>query len=404
MKARILVLNAGSSSLKFQLLHMPDADTLCKGTAERLGSEHGFLIIEMGGKEWKEELGAADHQGALQRVAEILREMDVSQNANDTGIHAVGHRVVHGGAEFSSTTEITENVKTQIRKLSALAPLHNPRNLEGILLAEALFPKAMQVAVFDTAFHRSIPDRARFYAIPKALTESEGIQVYGFHGTSHKYVYEQIASKLDTKSRVISLHLGNGCSATAIQGGRSVDHSLGFTPSDGLIMGTRSGDIDFGIIFYLTETLGYSQDAVNTMLNRESGLLGLTGFTDLRDIQQAAAGGDTSCQLAMEMMAYRIRKYIGAYTAAMNGLDVLIFTAGMGTHSAELRQMVCADLDVFGIHLDHTLNTGSTRGNRAIHQVDSRVQIWVIPTDEELEIARQTYDLLQARPSGTESP
>jgi acetate kinase len=399
MKARILVLNAGSSSLKFQLLNMPDEDTICKGTAERLGSENGFLFVEMGGKEWKEELRAADHQRALQRVAQIISEMEVSQDADNPGIHAVGHRVVHGGAEFSSTTAVTESVKKQIRKLSALAPLHNPLNLQGILLAETLFPQAMQVAVFDTAFHRSIPDRARFYAIPKALTESEGIQVYGFHGTSHKYVYEQIAPNLHRESRVISLHLGNGCSATAIQGGKSVDHSLGFTPSNGLIMGTRSGDIDFGIIFYLTETLGYSQDEVNILLNKESGLLGLTGYTDLRDIQQGAAGGDSSCQLAMEMMAYRIRKYIGAYTAAMNGLDALIFTAGMGTHSAELRQMVCTDLDVFGIHLDQTLNSHPSRGNRAIHREDSRVQIWVIPTDEELEIARQTYDLLEGEPT-----
>ena len=399
MKARILVLNAGSSSLKFQLLNMPDEDTICKGTAERLGSENGFLFVEIGGKEWNEELGAADHKQALERVAQIISEMEVSQAADDPGIHAVGHRVVHGGSEFSSTTAVTESVKKQIRKLSALAPLHNPLNLQGILLAESLFPEALQVAVFDTAFHRSIPDRARFYAIPKALTESEGIQVYGFHGTSHKYVYDQLAPKLNKESRVISLHLGNGCSATAIQGGKSVDHSLGFTPSNGLIMGTRSGDIDFGIIFYLTETLGYSQDAVNTLLNKESGLLGLTGYTDLRDIQQAAAGGDSSCQLAMEMMAYRIRKYIGAYTAAMNGLDALVFTAGMGTHSAELRQMVCADMDVFGIHLDQTLNTLPSGGNRAIHHEDSRVQIWVIPTDEELEIARQTYDLLEGEPS-----
>mgnify|MGYP001827799896 CR=1 FL=1 len=398
MKARILVLNAGSSSLKFQLLQMPDEDTICKGTAERLGSENGFLFVEMGGKEWKEELGAADHQQALERVAQITGQMEVSHDADDPGIHAVGHRVVHGGSEFSSTTAVTESVKKQIRKLSALAPLHNPLNLQGILLAETLFPHALQVAVFDTAFHRSIPERARFYAIPKALTESEGIQVYGFHGTSHKYVYDQIAPNLHSESRVISLHLGNGCSATAIQGGKSVDHSLGFTPSDGLIMGTRSGDIDFGIIFFLTETLGYSQDQVNTLLNKESGLLGLTGYTDLRDIQQAAAAGDSSCQLAMEMMAYRIRKYIGAYTAAMNGLDALIFTAGMGTHSAELRQMVCADMDVFGIQLDQSLNTLPSRGNRAIHHEDSRVQIWVIPTDEELEIARQTYDLLEGSP------
>lgn len=397
MKARILVLNAGSSSLKFHLLNMPDEASLCSGMAERLGTENASLNVQTSQSEWEEELGDANHESALQRIAEIIKELYISESPDDSGISAVGHRVVHGGAEFSSTAEITDTVKMQIRELSTLAPLHNPINLEGILLSEVFFPEALQVAVFDTAFHRSIPEKARFYAIPKTLTETGGIQVYGFHGTSHKYVYEQVAPLLEKADRVISLHLGNGCSATAIQGGRSVDHSLGFTPSNGLIMGTRSGDVDHGIVFYMMETLGYSQDEANRTLSRKSGLLGLTGFSDLRDIQKGAASGNADCKLAMEMMAYRIRKYIGAYTAAMNGLDALIFTAGIGEHSAELRRMVCSDMDFFGIHLDDDLNKRSSGGNRAIHDESSRVEIWVIPTDEELEIARQTYRLFTDR-------
>lgn len=397
MKARILVLNAGSSSLKFHLLNMPDEASLCSGMAERLGTENASLKVQTSQSDWEEGLGDANHESALQRIAEIIKELYISESPDDSGISAVGHRVVHGGAEFSSTAEITDTVKMQIRELSTLAPLHNPINLEGILLSEVFFPEALQVAVFDTAFHRSIPEKARFYAIPKTLTETGGIQVYGFHGTSHKYVYEQVAPLLEKADRVISLHLGNGCSATAIQGGRSVDHSLGFTPSNGLIMGTRSGDVDHGIVFYMMETLGYSRDEANRTLSRKSGLLGLTGFSDLRDIQKGAASGNADCKLAMEMMAYRIRKYIGAYTAAMNGLDALIFTAGIGEHSAELRRMVCSDMDFFGIHLDDDLNKRSSGGNRAIHDESSRVEIWVIPTDEELEIARQTYRLFTDR-------
>ena len=386
-------MNAGSSSLKFHLLGMPEEASLCSGLAERLGTENALLRVRTPASEWEEGLGQADHPRALERIAEILNGPEGSGQGAGAGIGAVGHRVVHGGAQFSTTTRITEAVKAQIRELASLAPLHNPRNLEGILLAEACFSEALQVAVFDTAFHRTIPPKARFYAIPGALTASAGIQVYGFHGTSHKYVCEQILPKVGLEARVISLHLGNGCSATAIQGGISVDHSLGFTPSNGLIMGTRSGDIDHGIVFYMMETLGYSREEVNRILTRESGLLGLTGFSDLRDIQKGAASGDTDCQLALDMVAYRIRKYIGAYTAAMNGLDALVFTAGIGEHSAELRRRVCAEMDFFGIQLDEALNAAPAKGSRPIHAPASRVQVWVIPTDEELEIARQTYQL-----------
>lgn len=394
METQILVLNSGSSSLKFQLIGMPGETTVCEGLAERIGSDRARLKVRTSAGALEEALGEADHREALERIATLLRDPGVGGLQGEGDLAAVGHRVVHGGDRFSSTTVIDAEVREQIRELSRLAPLHNPHNLEGILLSEALFPGALQVAVFDTAFHQTIPLKARKYAIPEALFSEHGIQVYGFHGTSHKYVSEQVAKKMgEGGGRIVSLHLGNGCSATAIRDGKSVDHSLGFTPTGGLIMGTRSGDIDHGIIFYLVETLGYSLEAVNELLMSESGLLGLTGYTDFRDIQKGAANGDARCELAMEMVAYRIRKYIGAYAAVMNGLDGLIFTAGIGEHAALLREQVCADMDFLGIRLDPAKNKGGADDIRSVHAADSRVQIWVVPTDEELEIARQAYQL-----------
>ncbi len=393
MKAQILVLNSGSSSLKFQLIEMPGEAVICEGMAERIGSEGGFLKIRAGEKKLGEDLGLVTHEGALKRIATLLRDPEFGGIRPGQDLAAVGHRVVHGGDRFSSTTVINDEVKKQIRDLSRLAPLHNPPNLEGILLAESLFPEAVQVAVFDTAFHQTIPLKARKYAIPNALFRDHGIQVYGFHGTSHKYVYEQVEPLMGRQARIVSLHLGNGCSATAIKGGKSIDHSLGFTPSNGLIMGSRSGDIDHGLIFFLVDTLGYSLHEVNNLLTRESGLLGLTGYTDFRDIQKGAAAGEKHCVLAMEMAAYRIRKYIGAYAAAMNGLDGLIFTAGIGEHSAALRRAVCQDMDFFGIRLDPVKNEHPGSGVQGVHAPDSGVQIWVVPTDEELEIARQAYEI-----------
>ena len=395
MKAQILVLNSGSSSLKFQLLEMPSETVVCEGLAERIGSEKARLMIRAGQESREEALGDVDHEGALKRIATLLRDPALGGVGSSGDLAAIGHRVVHGGDRYSSTTEVTEEVKKQIRDLFRLAPLHNPANLEGILLSEALFPGALQVAVFDTAFHRTIPLKARKYAIPNELFREHGVQVYGFHGTSHKYVSEQVAGRLGEGARIVSLHLGNGCSATAIRDGKSIDHSLGFTPSNGLIMGSRSGDIDHGIIFYLVETLGYSLEEVSKLLTEESGLLGLTGYTDFRDIQEGAASGDAECRLAMEMTAYRIRKYIGAYAAAMNGLDGLIFTAGIGEHSAALREQVCSEMDFLGIRLDPEKNKHPGEGVQAVHAEDSRVKIWVVPTDEELEIARQAFQVYQ---------
>ena len=303
----------------------------------------------------------------------------------------------HGGRSFSETVVIDEAVKTEIAHLFSLAPLHNPPNLEGIKVAEEIFAHARQVAVFDTAFHQSMPARAYKYAIPNVFLEEHHIRVYGFHGTSHKYVSEKAAEYLGPACRkMITLHLGNGCSMTAIQDGRSVDHTLGFGPATGLIMGTRSGDLDHSVVFYLMEELGYSADEVNSMLQRKSGMLGLTGHNDLRDIQKKAEAGNADCQLALEMNAYRIKKYIGAYAAAMNGLDALVFTAGIGENSVHMRERICRDLDYLGIELNGENNRLARDGIREIQTDESKVKILIIPTNEELEIARQAFALVGA--------
>ena len=307
----------------------------------------------------------------------------------------VGHRIVHGGNSFSNTTLITAEVKQEIQKYATLAPLHNPGNLEGILVAEEFFPLAKQVAVFDTAFHQTIPEKAKKYAIPNKLYEEQGIQVYGFHGTSHQYVSEKAIEYLGLKTtKIISIHLGNGCSMTAVMDGKSIDHSLGFTPSNGLIMGSRSGDIDQGIIFYLVKNLSYSLDEVKDMLTNKSGMLGLTGFADLRDIEAETEKGNRNCILALSMNAYRIKKYIGAYASAMNGLDAIVFTAGIGENSSVIRKLVCTDMDFFGIDLDEGKNESKAKDLREINTTTSKVKILVIPTNEELEIAKQAFLLL----------
>ncbi len=390
----ILVLNSGSSSLKFQVLAMPSEQRICQGMAERIGTTGPRLIYSRGEDRLEKELDAPDHRRALDAIVSALLDADTGVLGSADEIAAVGHRVVHGGSRFSRTTVVNREVKEAIRALSRLAPLHNPHNLEGIELSEQRFPAAVQVAVFDTAFHRSIPEHARRYAIPPEFYEEHGIQVYGFHGTSHKYVSEQVKEFLPPDGKLISLHLGSGCSATAIRGGKSLDHSLGFTPSGGLVMGSRSGDIDHGIVFFLMENLGFTMEQVKRLLSSESGLKGLTGMSDLRDIEGAAAAGDATCRLALEITAYRIRKYIGAYTAALNGLDGLVFTAGIGENSSLIREMVCRDMGALGIHLDPARNLDPGSGLQALHSPQSKVRIWVVPTDEELEIARQTFAVL----------
>lgn len=272
--------------------------------------------------------------------------------------------------------------------------MHNPANLEGINVAGEIFDTAKQVAVFDTAFHQTIPVVAHKYALPNYLLTENKIRVYGFHGTSHKYVSEKAIDYLENSSKIITIHLGNGCSMTAIKDGKSIDHTLGFGPMNGLIMGTRSGDIDQSVIFYMVNSLGYSLEEVNTMLQKQSGMLGLTGFSDLRDIQSNAEQGNAACQLALEMNAYRIKKYIGSYSAALNGLDAIIFTAGIGENSSLIRQLVCTDMEYFGIELDHAKNEIRSKEIREINTPQSKTKIMVIPTNEEIEIANQVYELL----------
>jgi acetate kinase len=311
-------------------------------------------------------------------------------------INAVGHRVVHGGSSFSETVAIDQKVKDKIKELFALAPLHNPPNLEGIEIAEQIFDKATQIAVFDTAFHQSIPKVASQYAIPTKFFDEHKIRLYGFHGTSHKYVSEKAIDYLGLEnSNIITIHLGNGCSMTAIKNGKSIDHSLGFSPINGLIMGTRSGDIDHSLIFHLVNNLDYSLDDVNTMLQKESGMLGLTGFSDMREIEAEAEKGNPQCQLALDMNAYRIKKYIGAYSAALNGLDAIVFTAGIGENSDLMRKLVCSDMSFFGIDLDTEKNQVRNNSIREINTKNSKTKILVIPTNEEVEIAKQSFELVK---------
>lgn len=373
---------------------MPSELLIGKGLVERIGSEKATVKYKTNAVDMEEVMGIPDHSAGFKKMAKVLLDPVQGVIANAQDIAIVAHRVVHGGNTFSDTTVITEEVKNKIGQLSVLAPLHNPHNLGGIILAEEVFPTAKQMAVFDTAFHQTMPVKAKKYALPNELYTDYRIQAFGFHGTSHKYVSEKATSVLKIKSsRMITVHLGHGCSITAVKDGKSIDHSMGFTPSNGLIMGSRSGDIDHSLIFYLVNSVGYSLEEVHSLLTKKSGMLGLTGHTDLRDIEARAAAGNPECLLALEMNAYRIKKYIGAYTAAMNGLDVLIFTAGIGENSSTIRSLVCTDMEYLGIAMDPSKNEIKSSDMREIGDKNARVKILVVPTNEELEIAKQAYGL-----------
>ena len=395
---KILVINAGSSSLKYQLIEMPEQIVLAQGMADRIGQDSSKFVFETQNSRFSESEVIPDHEHAMELLAENLLDPVKGVIDSPFQIAAVGHRVVHGGSHFKNTTLINDEVKLQIKELYSLAPLHNPANLTGIEVSEKIFPNAIQIAVFDTAFHQTIPEKAFKYAIPKELAEKHQIRLYGFHGTSHKYVSQKALEYLkNPDAKIVVLHLGNGCSATAVNAGKSIDHSLGFGPVTGLIMGTRSGDIDPAVILFLIEKLGYSAVEVNEILNKKSGLLGLTGFSDLREIQIGAEHGNPDCILALEMTAYRIKKQIGAYAAAMNGLDAIVFTAGIGENSSILRAKVCQDLDFLGIELDENKNILPEKGIREIQK--GKTKILIIPTNEELEIAIQSFNLIENQKS-----
>lgn len=391
---KILIINAGSSSIKYQLLEMPSEQVLCQGIIERIGAKDAIFKYKTDVTDLDEVLDIPSHKVGLTKIAEHLLDSKIGVIQNADEIEIIGHRVVHGGKTFSDTTLINEEVKNEIKALIPLAPLHNPHNLEGIILTEQIFPKAKLVAVFDTAFHNTIPVVAKKYAIANKFYEEHNIQLYGFHGTSHKYVTERTIEYIKKEiSKIITVHLGNGCSITAVKDGKSIDHSLGFAPSNGLIMGTRSGDIDHSLIFYLVNDLGYKLEDVTKLLIKESGMLGLTGYGDLREIEAQAEKGNTECQLALEMNAYRIKKYIGSYVAVLNGLDAIVFTAGIGENSNLMRKLVCTDMDYLGITIDASKNDIRSKELREINVENARVKVLVIPTNEEIEIAQQAMEL-----------
>lgn len=389
---KILVLNSGSSSLKFQLFEMPEEIVICSGMVENIGGIEGKLHWSFSNEKHTSVGEFPDHASALRAVSEQLLNEDFGVIRNADEIKAVGHRVVHGGEDFKAPIRITEEVKIKIKSLFSLAPLHNPPNYEGILVAEEVFPEAAQVAIFDTAFFGNIPAHAYRMAIPNELYKKYGIRNYGFHGTSHQYVSKKAIEMTGLRnSQIITIHLGNGCSMAAVKNGIAIDTSMGLGPLSGLIMGTRSGDIDPSVIFFLEEN-GFSVDKIKNILNKESGMKGLTGSNDLREVHSDAEQGNTMAQLALKMYAYRIKKYIGMYMAALGGVDVIVFTAGVGENDTLMREWALDNLEDFGIVVDKELNNMTTRGLRAINK--GKVSILVIPTNEELEIAEQTYKLL----------
>jgi len=388
--------SSGSSSIKYQLIQMPQKHIVCSGLVERIGLDNAKIHYKTDDNAFKTEIEVPNHHVGFEKVAALLMDPKIGVIKDESEIHAVGHRVVHGGSTFSKTTVINESVKNKIKELFTLAPLHNPPNYEGIEVSEAIFKSATQIAVFDTAFHQTIPIEAYKYAIPNEFLNKHKIRVYGFHGTSHKYVSEKAIEYLGiNNSKIITIHLGNGCSMTAVKNGKSIDTTLGFGPVTGLIMGSRSGDIDHSIVFYLVNSLGYKLDEVNSMLQKESGMLGLTGFSDLRDIESEAEKGNKDCQLALDMNAYRIKKYIGSYAAIMNGLDAIVFTAGIGENSTVIRKLVCANLDYLGIELDIDKNNIRAKKITEIHKEKSRTKILIVPTNEEVEIAKQSFELIK---------
>jgi len=392
----ILVLNAGSSSLKYQLIEMPSQTVKCIGLIEKIGTEQAIFSYEKNGVKKTKKLSILNHTIGLKKIAATLLDPKTGVIQTVDEIKAIGHRVVHGGNKFSKTIVVDKEVKKSIRALFDLAPLHNPVNLAGIEIAQTIFTSAKQIAVFDTAFHQTMPKEAYQYAIKNSYLQTHKIRAYGFHGTSHKYVSEKAIAYLGAKSskKIISIHLGNGCSMSAIKNGKSIENSMGFAPMNGLIMGTRSGDIDPSVIFYMMNSLNKSKREVYNLLNQESGMLSLTGDADLREILEKAAKGNEECKNALNLAGYRIRKFIGSYTAILNGLDAIIFTAGIGENSAEMRKLACENLDFLGIHLASEKNNLHAKEIREIQSLNSKVKILVIPTNEEVEIAKQSYELL----------
>ncbi|MBH0157838.1 MULTISPECIES: acetate kinase [Bacillales] len=389
--AKIIAINAGSSSLKFQLLQMPEEEVLTKGLVERIGLNDSVFTIEVNGEKVKEIKDIQDHSEAVSMLLDKLVKHNIISSLDE--IEGIGHRVVHGGEKFNDSVLITDEILHEIEEISYLAPLHNPANVVGIKAFKNVLPNVPAVAVFDTAFHQSMPEKSFLYSLPYEYYEEYGIRKYGFHGTSHKYVSERAAELLGRpveQLRLLSCHLGNGASIAAIEGGKSIDTSMGFTPLAGVTMGTRSGNIDPSLIPYIMQKTGQSAEEVINVLNNKSGMLGVSGFSsDLRDIESEAEKGNERAELALEVFASRIHKYIGSYAARMAGIDAIIFTAGIGENSTAVRERVLRGLEFMGVYWDPALN--QVRGKEAfISYPHSPVKVIVIPTNEEVMIARDT--------------
>ena len=398
---KILVLNCGSSSIKYQLFTMTDRVVIAKGGIEKLGMKGSFLKhVRQDGQVVIFEGEILDHKIGVEYILGILTSPKHGCLKSLEELDAVGHRVVHGGERFNSSVLLTEEVIAEVTKCIDIAPLHNPPNLKGIRAMEELIPGIPQVGVFDTAFHQTMEPKAYMYGIPYALYKKYGIRRYGFHGTSHRYVTKRACDLLDVDyntQRIISCHLGNGASVAAIKNGKSVDTSMGFTPIEGLVMGTRSGDLDVGVVLYIMEKEEIGIRSANTLFNKHAGMLGITGISsDMREIEMAKVKGDEKAVLALDMYNYKVKKYIGSYIAAMGGLDILILTGGIGENADTTREGVLSDLDFLGISLDRQKNKGF-RSEGIISTPDSRVKVIVVPTDEELMIALDTEQIVADR-------
>ena len=398
----ILVLNCGSSSVKYKLLDMVSKEELGAGGVEKIGMKGSFLKhVRRDGKKVILKGEILEHQIAIEYILGVLTSQKHGAIESLDEINAVGHRVVHGGEKFNSSQLITDEVIQKIVECIDIAPLHNPPNLAGIYAINELLPNVPQVAVFDTAFHQTMPDYAYMYGIPYSLYTKYGIRRYGFHGTSHRYVSKRACEFLGMdyeKTKMITAHIGNGASVCAVKNGKSVDTSMGFTPVEGLMMGTRSGDIDLGVVTFLMEKEMIGSASVSTLFNKHSGVLGVSGISsDMRDIENAVAEGNERARLALDMYEYRIKKYVGSYAAALEGMDVLVFTGGVGENQTGTRQKVCDSLAFMGVKIDAELNKVSRGKEVLLSTPDSTVKVVVIPTDEEFMIAKDTLEIIEQR-------
>ncbi len=395
---KILVLNCGSSSIKYALYDMTDGSVLASGGAERVGLDGSFVKVKLPSGEKRELFhDMPEHTEGVKFIFSLLTDPEIGAIHSLDEIDAVGHRMVHGGEKFNKSVRIDDEVLRVFNECIPLAPLHNPANLKGVEAVSELLPDVPQVGVFDTAFHQTMPERAYLYAIPYELYEQYGVRRYGFHGTSHRYVSQRVCDMLGVKAeeqRIITCHIGNGGSVAAVKYGKCIDTTMGLTPLEGLMMGTRCGDIDAGAVAFLQNQLHLDADGISNLLNKKSGVLGVTGISsDMRDVENAAGQGNHRAQLALDMYFYRIRKYVGAYAAAMGGVDIIVFTAGVGENQPGMREAVCKDMEWMGVKIDEALNAQIRGKECVISTPDSKVTVCIVPTDEELMIATDTMAL-----------